>query len=334
MPEFVEAIFIFLKSSNHGKQIGKWLSLDVTACEKQILISLTNMLTQSFSSSSAGTSCRTWLWCLRSCCCRRERRSSLRLSPPSGSRPPRSARGAAGEAGFPTTAAGPAPPPSTCWSRRTRTATGRRGPRLAGRATTRTRRRRRTRPQAPRVRLRPGSCCSRGSGLLRSALRRGLCWAVSFQRGETPRSRAGGSLLLSSPCTQRSPVVVSVRVIWRLMIQCILTLWVVFLLPVCQAVRKEVWSFRWPFLMVCGWVALVGRRQPSSWLVRSRLSFQPFASYCEQQPRNPVCSHFRRLFRGARSHVSTGKSFLIVLASVYSHMTHCLFSEAHRSSAS
>ena len=125
------------------------------------------MHTQSFSSSSARTHYRTWLWCLYSCCCRRERRSSLQPSLPSGSRPPRSAQGAAGEAGFPTTAAGPAPPPSTCWSRRTRTVTGRRGPRRAGRATTRTRRRRRTRPQAPRVRLRvapvwaaPGAGCS------------------------------------------------------------------------------------------------------------------------------------------------------------------------------
>lgn len=59
---------------------------------------------------------------------------------------PPNAQEAAGEGGSPTTAADPAPPPSTCWSRRTRTVTGRRGPRLEERIMTRKRKRRRMRP--------------------------------------------------------------------------------------------------------------------------------------------------------------------------------------------
>lgn len=97
-------------------------------------------------------SCRTWPRCTHFSLCRREQRSSLPPLPRSGSRPRRSGPAAAGEAGSPTTAAGPAPPPSTCWSPRTQTATGKRALRQAARTTIKRRRRKRMRLPAPRVR--------------------------------------------------------------------------------------------------------------------------------------------------------------------------------------
>lgn len=75
---------------------------------------------------------------------------------------------------------------------------------LAGRATARMRRRGRD------LELLPGEAAARPLLLVglwaalvpRCAGGLGALLNVSFQRGETPRSRAGGSLLLSLPCTR------------------------------------------------------------------------------------------------------------------------------------
>lgn len=96
----------------------------------------------------------------RSSCCKwccfvsRKAPRSLRLRwRRSASRPRRSAPAGAAGGGSPTTPAGPARPPSTCWSPRTRTATERLAPKLAGKTTTRRKRRRKMKHPVPPVRL-------------------------------------------------------------------------------------------------------------------------------------------------------------------------------------